>query len=157
MAEATSYEEWTARALAEDRRSGADLWKQEEPSDLYDYRVIRRRYDELAEIRKSGDAQRLLYYLNEGMHGNMGGMGSPALYAYARFGTKALIVQYVDELVSALRDMEEMDEAEIPFREKLDFFRRASATWRAPCIPLPWAWCGTSIRSTSTRGWSSGC
>lgn len=122
----TTYEEWKAWALAEDERSGADLWKLEDHSSLYDYRVIRRRYDELAEIRRSGDPQRLLFYLNEGLHGNMGGMGAPALYARARFGTKELIAAFVEEMRAALSDIEAIDERIIGFDEKLSLFRRTS-------------------------------
>ena len=74
-AQSNSFDEWKAWALAEDQRTGADRWKQDDSSHLYDYRVIRRRFDELLDVRASGDAHRLLYYLNEGLHGNMGGMG----------------------------------------------------------------------------------
>ena len=49
MTQAKSYEEWKRNALEEDRRSGADSWKKEERSTLYDYRVIRLRLDELRE------------------------------------------------------------------------------------------------------------
>jgi len=125
MHRATSYEQWKKAARAEDRRTGADSWRAQDRTRLYDYKIIRRRYLELVQIRKSGDAQRLLYYLNEGLHGNMGGMGAPALYARAHSGTKKLITRYVDELVLALHDLEDVDEREIDFLEKLAFLRRA--------------------------------
>jgi len=122
---AYNYDEWKAWAEADDRRTGADRWKARDQTRLYDYAVIRRRHDELVEIRRSGDPHRLLYYLNEGVHGNMGGMGSPALYSRARFGTKELVTRHCDELASALRDLAEVDDREIPFAEKHAFFRRA--------------------------------
>lgn len=125
MHRAESYEQWKTLAQAEDRRSGADAWKAEDRTRLYDYQVIRRRHDELVEVRRSGDPQRLLYYLNEGLHGNMGGMGSPALYARARFGTKTLVARHIDEIAAALKDLAELDEREIPLEEKRAFFRRA--------------------------------
>ena len=124
MSQPKSYEEWKTWALAEDRRTGADAWRDEEESDAYDHRVIRHRHDELVEIRRSGDTHRLLFYLNEGLHGNMGGMGAPALYTRAKFGTKTLITSYVDELCGALRDVEVADESAVPMREKLALFRR---------------------------------
>ncbi|MEM7077102.1 MAG: DUF3336 domain-containing protein [Pseudomonadota bacterium] len=120
-----SYDEWLAWAEAEDERRGLDAWKREETSNLYDYGVIRARYDELVETRASGDAQRLLFYLNEGLHGNMGGMGAPQLYAKARVGTKELITRYIDEIVAALADFEAVAEAEIDQRTKVDYFQRA--------------------------------
>ncbi|MDZ7684953.1 MAG: DUF3336 domain-containing protein [Gammaproteobacteria bacterium] len=48
----------------------------------------RQRLDELREVRASGDPHRLLYYLNEGLHGNMGGMGSSRMYRKTKFGTE---------------------------------------------------------------------
>jgi NTE family protein len=122
----TTYAEWKAWAQEEDRRSGADLWRLEEQSDLYDYRVIRRRYDELCEVRASGDPVRLVYYFNEGIHGNMGGMGNPALHMRAHFGTKELVTRYVAEIVAALEDLAAADEAVLTLKEKAALFRRSS-------------------------------
>ncbi len=126
MDEPADYEAWKAWARAQDERSGADEWKRRESCSLYDYSVIRLRYDELVDIRASGNLTRLLYYLNEGVHGNMGGMGTPALYTRALFGTKELITNYVSELVQALRDLEHADEDRIGFRDKIAYFNRAS-------------------------------
>ena len=39
----------------------------------------------------------------------MGGMGRFALYNKARFGTKQLIVDYIDEVVAALEHLAEHD------------------------------------------------
>ena len=125
MADASTYEEWKTWALAEDQRTGSDLWKQEDRTSLYDYKVIRRRYDELVAIRRSGDLNRLLFYLNEGLHGNMAGMGAPGLYRRARFGTKALVTAYVRELARALEDVQEADAGAIPLREKRRTLERA--------------------------------
>ncbi len=125
MTDATTYDEWKQTALADDRASGAEAWKATQRTRLYDHEVIRRRFDELVEIRATGDEQRLLYYLNEGLLGNMGGMGSPALYNRARFGTKHLISDYIDEIVAALHDLESLPDHEVPYPEKLAYFRRA--------------------------------
>jgi TAG lipase / steryl ester hydrolase / phospholipase A2 / LPA acyltransferase len=124
--EAQTYQEWKAAALADDERTGAAEWRKRDPSRRYDFRVIRFRYNELCEIKAKGDPHELMYCLNEGIHGNMGGMGRPALYTRARFGTKDLITQYIAELADALEQMARVDDRVIPFEEKLDFFRRAS-------------------------------
>ena len=71
------------------------------------------------------DDRGLLVALNEGIHGNMGGMGRSSLYEKAKFGTKQLIVDYVDEVVSALQYLADPRVDDIDFAEKLDFFRRA--------------------------------
>jgi TAG lipase / steryl ester hydrolase / phospholipase A2 / LPA acyltransferase len=126
MEDATSYDEWKAAALAHDERSGAARWRSTDASRRYDYKVIRRRLDEIRRVRASGDPHRLLYYLNEGIHGNMGGMGSARMYRKARFGTKDLITAYIEEQAAALEQIAAVDDAVIGLPEKLEFFRRAS-------------------------------
>lgn len=131
-----SYEEWKCNALADDAQSGADDWKEEEYSDLYDSKVIRLRYDELVELRASGDLQGLLYYLNEGIHGNMGGMGAPKLYTHSKIGTKTLIVDYVNELAATIDQLAQCSDAELGHQEKLDLFRRSSSCFGRSAIML---------------------
>ena len=126
MKQATTYEEWKAAALAEDERTGADEWRRTEKSRRYDFEAIRDRLEELREVRASGDPHRLLFYLNEGIHGNQGGMGSSALYRRTEFGTKDLITDYTRELTEALNQLAEVSGRTIRLGDKLEFFRRAS-------------------------------
>lgn len=126
MAQARTYEEWRAAAEAEDERTGAARWKAKDESRRYDFKVIRRRLEELREVRASGDPDRLVFYLNEGIHGNTGGMGSSSLYRRARFGTKDLVTAYSRELAGAIEQLGAKGEDELSFVEKRKFFRRAS-------------------------------
>jgi len=126
MDNATSYEEWKTAALADDERSGAAAWRREERSQRYDYQVIRKRYDEIRALKQAGDPHALLFYLNEGIHGNMGGIGRPTLYNRAKFGTKDLVTNHIAELAAAIELVARATEDQIPFLEKLEFFRRAS-------------------------------
>ncbi|MEM9623475.1 MAG: DUF3336 domain-containing protein, partial [Pseudomonadota bacterium] len=112
-----SYMDWYNNAVQEDRRTGADLWRGRDSSTLYDYRVIRSRYNELHGIRNSGDIKALLFYMHEGFHGNMAGMGSPRLYSRAKSGTKQLIVDYIQEMVAALEMLEAAPEDEISHQQ----------------------------------------
>ncbi|TDJ22353.1 MAG: DUF3336 domain-containing protein, partial [Gammaproteobacteria bacterium] len=126
MENAGTYEEWKAAALAHDERTGAARWRQADESRRYDYKVIRRRLENIRQLRASSDPHQLLYYLNQGLHGNMGGMGSSRLYRKAKFGTKDLITAYIDEQAVALEQVAAVDDDLIPLSEKLEFFRRAS-------------------------------
>lgn len=126
MREATTYEEWKKLALEHDEKSGMAQWKDEEASSLYDYKSIRKRLYGLRKLRQTNDIHGLVFRLNEGIHGNMGGMGKPVLYAKAKAGTKRLICEYIDEIVDALEHIAHTSDTIIPFEEKLDFFRRAS-------------------------------
>ena len=125
MQQASSYEEWKEAALALDLKSGLDRWKLLDQSRRYDYVSIRLRLDRLRALRARHDNLGLLFNLNEGIHGNMGGMGHSVLYDKANFGTKKLVVDYVDEIASALEHLARPEVDEISFEEKLDFFRRA--------------------------------
>ncbi len=126
MDEATTYDEWSAAAMAHDERTGNARWKEVDESSRFDYKVIRRRLDELREVRAADDPHRLLYYLNEGIHGNMGGMGSSKLYRKAKFGTKQLVTDYINEQAAALEQIADVDGRTISKADKLEFFRRAS-------------------------------
>ena len=125
MAHAVCYDEWKEAAQEYDRRSGLDRWKLAEQSRRYDWASIRSRLECLRSLREAGDNRGLLFCLHEGVHGNLGGMGRSTLYNKARFGTKQLIVDYVDEVVSSLRHLADPRVDDIDFAEKLDFFRRA--------------------------------
>ena len=126
MASAESYEEWANAAKHYDYYNGLDAWKQKEKSGLYDYAAIRARLDQLRKLRRKSDSRGLLFTLNEGIHGNMSGMGRQTLYEHARFGTKQLIVDYVDEVVSALKYLASGRVRKIHIDEKIEFFDRAS-------------------------------
>jgi NTE family protein len=102
MGAATSYEEWREAAIAHDKASGVYEWVKSDESRHFDHVSIRRRLRRLRKLRMAGDHERLLYALNEGIHGNIDGIGRRALYGKAKFGTKKLIVEYVDEVVRAL-------------------------------------------------------
>jgi len=126
MAAAASYAEWKEAAQAHDRVSGKATWKQTDASDDYDYADIRRRLQELRDLRARGDDIGLLFVLNEGIHGNMSGIGRNSLYEAARFGTKQIIVEYVEALTDCLKQVSSMPESDITWTDKLDFFERAS-------------------------------
>lgn len=123
---AESYEQWREACLAYDKASGLEEWKQRQASDFYDHQLVRSRLNKLKELRKKNEGVELFYTLNEGIHGNLGGMGRSALYTHSKFGTKKLIVEYIDEVVTALVHISQMEEDSISFAQKLDFFRRAS-------------------------------
>jgi len=126
MSEARTYAEWKAAALAQDERTGAAQWRRIDESRRFDHKVIRRRLEEVRQVKAAGDPHQVLYYLNEGIHGNMGVMGSAKLYNKAKFGTKDLVTSYIGELAGALDLVADVDDETISLPEKLEFFRRAS-------------------------------
>lgn len=126
MAQASSHAEWYELAQQHDAQTGAAQWRETTPSTLYDYAAIQSRHDRLQQCLAEKSSAELLYALNEGVHGNMGGMGRPHLYGRAKCGTKQLIEDYVALIATALDYISRCPDSEIPHAEKLDFFRRAS-------------------------------
>lgn len=136
MSRAESYEQWFEGAQAHDEISGMERWRRVDQSKLYDYVSIRRRVDRLRSLRARGDDVGLLFTLNEGIHGNMGGMGNNKLHQEALAGTKVLIEEYVEEIVEALKYLAELESDEISYADKLDFFYRANHCYGRSALML---------------------
>jgi hypothetical protein len=81
---AESYAEWMETACEHDEVSGMQRWREVDQTPLYDYNSIRRRLDRLRSLSARHDDVGLLFTLNEGIHGNMGGMGSSELHHQPR-------------------------------------------------------------------------
>ncbi|WOJ96160.1 DUF3336 domain-containing protein [Congregibacter brevis] len=136
MDAALSYEDWSEAAQQHDEVSGAKRWRNVDQSRQYDYAQIRLRLDRLRSLRVRNDYQGLLFTLNEGIHGNMGGMGRSSLYRRAKHGTKQLIEQYIDEIDDALRYLADLDVEEIDIQQKMDFFYRANICFGRSALML---------------------
>lgn len=136
MDNARSHQEWEQLATAHDDLSGKTDWRSREETSLYDFAEIRIRHDKLVQLLEQENHAELLYALNEGIHGNMAGMGRPILYAQAHTGTKTLIDEYVSTLVEALHFIAAANEHQIARADKIDFFRRASHCYGRSALML---------------------
>ena len=136
MNKCTTYESWCELAREHDALSGQQRWREVDQTSQYDYAQIRLRLDRIRSLRARHDYHGLLFTLNEGIHGNMGGMGRSSLYRRAKFGTKNLIEQYVDEIVDSLRFLAELESDDIDVQEKLDFFYRANICYGRSALML---------------------
>jgi NTE family protein len=123
---ASTYQEWRDAAEAYDRYHKLDRWRARDQTGQYDYVSIRGRLDQLRSLKARQNTRGLLFTLNEGIHGNMGGMGRAGLYSKARAGTKHLVEDYIEEIVQTLELLAADDSGDISQAQKLDFFRRAS-------------------------------
>ncbi|MEH6581785.1 MAG: DUF3336 domain-containing protein [Halioglobus sp.] len=136
MDKSHSYEEWREAAIEHDDLSGQARWRKVDQTNQYDYAQIRLRLDRLRSLRSRHDYHGLLFTLNEGIHGNMAGMGRGSLYRRAMFGTKHLIEQYIDEIDDSLRFLADLDSSEISAEEKMDFFYRANVCFGRSALML---------------------
>ena len=136
MESAPHYQDWELLARQHDQLSGQEKWKRRDETTLYDFVEIRIRHDKLRQLLDAENHSELLYALNEGLHGNMAGMGRPILYAQSWTGTKYLIDEFVSTTVEALRFIAAADESKISLPEKIDFFRRASHCYGRSALML---------------------
>lgn len=136
MDKAESYLDWRDVATEHDEVSGQKRWRDVDHTSQYDYAQIRLRLDRLRSLRARHDYNGLLFTLNEGIHGNMGGMGRSSLYQRAKLGTKKLIEQYIDETDDSLRFLADLDSSEISTQQKLDFFYRANICFGRSALML---------------------
>jgi predicted acylesterase/phospholipase RssA len=136
MHEATSYDQWLKLAVKHDQQTGMLGWRKRMATSLYDYNEINHRQKKLYQIKERKDYRALLFNLNEGIHGNMGGMGKPVLYSKAKSGTKVLVNEYISEIVESI-DLLASDACdEISDVEKLEFFKRASLCFGKSALML---------------------
>ncbi len=125
MANASSYKEWRTAAIAHDEQSGLAKWKKNDNTRRYDHISIRSRVNLMKSLRRANNNTDLLYALNEGIHGNLGGMGRSDLYTQAKFGTKRLIEEYSKEVSRCLEHLAKPRLKGVSLDEKIDFFHRA--------------------------------
>lgn len=130
------YASWRQLAERHDEASGAARWRKLEESSLYDHVEIRKRHDHLARLLKERNYTDLLFALNEGLHGNLEGIGSPALYHRAKTGTKHLVDSYNDIVNESLLAIAGASPSRISRRKKIDFFRRAAHCYGRSALML---------------------
>jgi TAG lipase/steryl ester hydrolase/phospholipase A2/LPA acyltransferase len=133
---ATDYASWQLLAERYDEASGGSRWRTKEDSSLYDNAEIRKRHDRLAKLLKERNYSDLLFTLNEGLHGNLEGIGKPALYQRAKSGTKNLIESYNNLVNESLLAIAGVSNSQISHRKKLDFFRRAAQCYGRSALML---------------------
>ena len=133
---ADSYQEWYELAAEHDRVSGNESWRNDESSGLYDHNNINTRLAKLRRLRKKGDDHGLLFALNEGIHGNMGGMGKTSLHHKANCGTKLLIEDYINEICESLLYLSTVKSKRVSRAETIEFYRRASHCYGRSALML---------------------
>ncbi|WP_245540530.1 DUF3336 domain-containing protein [Solimonas variicoloris] len=136
MREATSYAQWRQAAEELDRRQGYEDWKADEASDDYDWRLIRSRLRQIRRYREQDDVAKLVHHLRQGLHWNLGNLGSPSLYAHANVGTKHLVGEYAREVASALQWVCETELPELPHAAKLKFFNDIALSYGRSALML---------------------
>lgn len=136
MLHAVDYRGWKDAALTLDNREGRDEWKQDETSEDYDWRLIRSRLRQIRQYRQSGAVAKLVHHLRQGLHWNLGNIGNPDMYSTAHCGTKQLIVEYVDEVCDALRELRDLEHEAFTPAQRLRFFQEVALSYGRSALML---------------------
>lgn len=131
-----NYQEWMSEARAYDANKGLEHWKKIDQTQAYDHSLVRARLDKIRKMRIERNNAGLLFVLNEGVHGNLGGMGNEALYTKAKSGTKKLVEEYIVEVCDALEYIAGPEVDDISFETKLDFFFRLQEAFGQSALML---------------------
>ena len=128
MDKAADYAEWHGAAASHDELSGALEWIGEHDTPDCDWKLLQARTQLLRRLRRKRDVPRLLFYLHEELHGNLGNMANPALYGRAKTGTKRVVTAYLEEVVATLDELCDLpDEVTAAARPgSCSFFRQAT-------------------------------
>jgi len=114
-----TYQEWVEKVKELDILLKNDEWKKDRVSPYYDYNLIQVRLDHL---RESNDVLQMIYILRSGLLRNLGGLNDPKLFSQSYLGTKKLIEDYTEEVVTQLEYIGENNFAELPNYSKIEFF-----------------------------------
>jgi TAG lipase / steryl ester hydrolase / phospholipase A2 / LPA acyltransferase len=136
MRNATDYATWREAATAFDRVTGREDWKQEESSELYDWKLIKNRLRHIRQLRQEGQVGKLVHHLRQGLYWNLGNMSNAALYGHALVGTKQLIHDYVAEVVAALDHLCDGDFPEFDTAAKRRFFEETASSYGRSALML---------------------
>ena len=121
MSRADSYATWFETCHLTIMQTGADLGARRINRDLYDDASIGLRLSKLRRLRKKGDDHGLLFALNEGIHGNMAGMGQAKTISAGEVRYQELIGD-IREICDALDYLSPRDFAGIPGPDRVEFF-----------------------------------
>lgn len=94
---ATSYRQWKELSKKLDTLMGNEKWKDDPVSDLYDYKLIQARTQQLRTYRLNKNYKQLLYIIRTTFNRNLGNIGNVDLYKHSFTGTKSLIEEYLSE------------------------------------------------------------
>lgn len=121
---AKSYEEWQRIAFELDRLRGFDEWRMIDVSNLYDYRILRKRILDTIQMINQGDIFNLMFRMRGGLARDQFGILHEALFTKAMAGTKNIIEDYHDTVNRALDFIcdSPIADDEIPTDAKLAFF-----------------------------------
>lgn len=100
--EASDYDSFYHTGLVLDHIEHHEEWENDPSSPYYDHQLLKTRLEHIKQVAKTGDVSALMHLLRGTLIRNYCGITNPHLYTKKYIGTKALIEEYVNEIVSQL-------------------------------------------------------
>ena len=126
MGGAKSYEEWRTKAEAATGRVGAEAWRADPQSTVYDAALLREQTDELTLTREACNAGALIPLLQEALYRHLGELADPRLYEVTPLGTKHVVEEFYAEVLACIEYLADPDETGLGLAFTLAGFRRAA-------------------------------
>ena len=118
-----TYREWKVYAEQLDKLRGYDKWRSEDEDLLFDSRILKKRITDTVQMIKQDDIFNLMFRLRGALARDQYGMQNEGLFTKATVGTKYIIENYHETVVSALNYICDSPSGEdIPMDAKLAFF-----------------------------------
>ena len=135
MLKATEYEDWWRAATALDQRPSSYDWRVNPIDELYDYKHVQDRRQELSRLRRNDNVIALAAYLRPGLLRNLFNITTLPLYDKTYTETKACIQAYIEESVEAVgyiassTTASTSDSGRLTAQEKLDILHDSRSTF----------------------------
>jgi TAG lipase/steryl ester hydrolase/phospholipase A2/LPA acyltransferase len=126
MKSAEDYEQWRSRAEAVADRIGADTWRANPSSSVYDAALLCEHTEELTRTRQTRRANALVPLLREALYRHLGELADPRLYAVTPLGTKHVVEAFYAEALACIEYLADPDETGLDPAFTLAGFRRAA-------------------------------
>jgi len=126
MSSADDYEAWRREAETATDRVGAEGWRADPQSTVYDAALLREQTEELTRTREARNAGALIPLLQEALYRHLGELADPRLYAVTPLGTKHVVEAFYTEVLACIEYLADPDETGLGLAFTLAGFRRAA-------------------------------
>jgi predicted acylesterase/phospholipase RssA len=120
------YESWRTQAEEEAERSGADAWRRDPQSQVYDAALLREHTEELTRMREARKAMELIPLLREALYRHLGELADPRLYGATPLGTKYIVEAFYEEALACIAYLADPSQTGLDPEFTLAGFKRAA-------------------------------
>ncbi|HAN30016.1 MAG TPA: hypothetical protein DCQ06_00325, partial [Myxococcales bacterium] len=133
---ATDRHSFQSAAQRLDRLTGAQQWRNDNRSDLYDHELLASHLQKLRSARQDGQGEQLATVLSETLQQHYSLMHEAKLWEGAVGGGKRLVTAWLEQVEASLRWLVTHNSNRFTWDRKLDALERASLDWGRSALML---------------------